>query len=237
MYGSWTKNVVLWRHFLGFIWDLLDIYMAKATFLSLNSFLAQYVSPAGDYAACLPCRWLRNMSTLQVISRHVYPAGDYTTCLPCRWLHNMSTLQVIRQHVYPAGDYAACLPFRWLRNMSTLQVITRHVYPSGDYATCLSTLQVVAWQLIGETKINYNLSLEVLDQNIQTSFYLPFVSCSPLPSPIYLVGNAFLYVYLFCLSVFLSVSYKRHKGWTEKCTNVSVSTTIHNKKKEEGGWG
>ena len=128
-------------------------------------------------------------------------------------------------------------PFRWLRNMSTLQVITRHVYPSGDYATCLSTLQVVAWQLIGETKINYNLSLEVLDQNIQTPFYLPFVSCSPLPPPIYLVGNAFLYVYLFCLSVFLSVSYKRHKGWTEKCTNVSVSTTIHNKKKEEGGWG
>ena len=27
MYGSWTENVVLWRHFLGFIWDVLNVLM------------------------------------------------------------------------------------------------------------------------------------------------------------------------------------------------------------------
>ena len=25
MYGSWTENVVLWRIFLGFIWDILNV--------------------------------------------------------------------------------------------------------------------------------------------------------------------------------------------------------------------
>ena len=26
MYGSWTENVVLWRNFLGIIWDLWDVF-------------------------------------------------------------------------------------------------------------------------------------------------------------------------------------------------------------------
>ena len=27
MYGSWIKNVVLWRTFLGFIWDIKNVLM------------------------------------------------------------------------------------------------------------------------------------------------------------------------------------------------------------------
>ena len=27
MYGSWTKNVVLWRNFLEFIWDVQNVLM------------------------------------------------------------------------------------------------------------------------------------------------------------------------------------------------------------------
>ena len=29
MYGSWTENVVLWRNFIGFIWDALMMYITE----------------------------------------------------------------------------------------------------------------------------------------------------------------------------------------------------------------
>ena len=31
MYDSWTKNVVLWRNFLGFIWDMQNVLMIIIT--------------------------------------------------------------------------------------------------------------------------------------------------------------------------------------------------------------